>query len=521
MLVAQIEPPHMTRGGDWYYRSHSPGQAMSAQTDVHVVNLLSTHPLRDQLFEGADVVVLNMLCDPDLLPLIADRARRQQPTIFELNDDIAALSAHSPTASFYRNPEHQLLFRMTAKACSAVQFSSRELQQLYGRFAAKSAIFENQLSCDLLPPSEHHEHPAPLVLGWGGSAGHFDDLAAIAGPLTQWLNSQDGVVLHLMCNDQLWSLFDALPASKKRHFSPGSIEEYHRFLAGIDIGLAPLLDSDFNRCRSDVKFLEYAVHGVVPLLQNVAAYRHSIENERTGLYFDSTQELLSALERLLANPELRIKMGQATQRQVTERRTEREQAPRRLAFYRSLLPNAGGSAQGQDWLSRQAVRPELTRQGRLWTFEASPFERLLHDALVLGQQERRHAEALAMLEHASRLEPDCYLPHLYSAAFSITPIASLERALDHNPRSIKARVLLAEHQFAKKQFTAAATTLMKAAELCPSYDVPYARLARFMTQLGQVHEANSFARLTAQLRAPFSTLSSAASTKELAELATQ
>ena len=80
MLIAQIEPPHLTRGGDWFYRTHAPGRAMAELDGVTVVDLTNTHRCRDTLLAEADVVVLNMVCDPDLLPILGERTQRGQLT---------------------------------------------------------------------------------------------------------------------------------------------------------------------------------------------------------------------------------------------------------------------------------------------------------------------------------------------------------------------------------------------------------------------------------------------------------
>jgi len=41
------------------------------------------------------------------------------------------------------------------------------------------------------------------------------------------------------------------------------MDEYFKFLQTITIGLAPLIDTPYNRCRSDVKAIEYSAHGAL------------------------------------------------------------------------------------------------------------------------------------------------------------------------------------------------------------------------------------------------------------------
>ena len=47
----------------------------------------------------------------------------------------------------------------------------------------------------------------------------------------------------------------AIDAKQLEFRAPGALDEYVEFLKSIDIGVAPLLPSEFNHCRHDVKFL--------------------------------------------------------------------------------------------------------------------------------------------------------------------------------------------------------------------------------------------------------------------------
>ena len=56
MIIAQIEPPHIAEGGDYYYRTHAPGIAMAQAEGVHVVNLTSQHRRGIEIMGQADVL---------------------------------------------------------------------------------------------------------------------------------------------------------------------------------------------------------------------------------------------------------------------------------------------------------------------------------------------------------------------------------------------------------------------------------------------------------------------------------
>ncbi len=154
----------------------------------------------------ADVLILKNICDPDILPLIRERKEQNKLTVYESADNLCAIPPWNPVHFFYKNQENLTLFKRIAHYCDAMQFSVSELQKLYGYLNPCSAVFPNQISD--VPPERN-----------------FQDL-----------------------NETV----------------TGALNEYYSFLKEIDIGLGPLKNTAFNRSRSDVKFLEYAIYNAVP-----------------------------------------------------------------------------------------------------------------------------------------------------------------------------------------------------------------------------------------------------------------
>ena len=108
----------------------------------------------------------------------------------------------------------------------------------------------------------------------------------------------------------------------------------------------PLLDTPFNRCKSDLKFIEAAAHRVTALASPVA-YGDSIEDGRTGVLFQDAHELQQRLLRLVINPEAGRELADAARAHVTKHRMLAYQVARRTAWYRSL------------WARREALNAAL------------------------------------------------------------------------------------------------------------------------------------------------------------------
>lgn len=97
----------------------------------------------------------------------------------------------------------------------------------------------------------------------------------------------------------------AFPPPLLKYIQNGEIEfhpwktlmEYPTFLSSLDaqLFLAPLQDNNFNRCKSDIKYVEASCLGVPCLVQDMVTY----ENALPQLKFGSAEELADRVENIL------------------------------------------------------------------------------------------------------------------------------------------------------------------------------------------------------------------------------
>ena len=491
LLIAQVEPPQREDGGDYYYRTYAPGIAMAQEDGVYVINLTNVHRKKEEIMREADVLVLNNICDQDFFPLIKERKEQKRLTVYELADDICAIPTWNPVHFFYKNQENLLLFKRLARYCDAMQFSVPELQRIYGYLNPSSVAFPNQIS--IVPPERKYEGRPEIIVGWGGSHGHLEDMVELAGHLTDWIISKDNVQLYLMCSDQIWKLFDRLPLTRKRRFEPGSLSDYYAFLRKLDIGLVPLKDTAFNRSRSDVKFLEYAVHGVVPVVQASVPYISTVKHGETGFLFEDTTEMLEILGTLAGNVNLISQAAKSARDYVIRERLQHQHGKERTEFYRMKLADLRNGHEVKNRARKIfdtfSNIEGATRYGRHLRLMPTRFENLLHDGLVLSQLEGKAASARSLFSEASRLGPNNYLPYLFGASCSGDPVASLQEAIKRNPRSLKAWILLGEEYAKNGDVVRTIECFEAAAKIFPEYEIPYLRTAAVLQKLRHQKES--------------------------------
>ncbi len=103
-------------------------------------------------------------------------------------------------------------------------------------------------------------------------------------------------------------------------FEPVEIQDYPKWLMDkrIDIGLAPLVDSRFNRSKSNLKYIEFGAMGVPGVYADLEPYA-DVEHGVTGLKAGKPHDYYVQLKKLVESEELRRKLGQAAHEDVKAR----------------------------------------------------------------------------------------------------------------------------------------------------------------------------------------------------------
>lgn len=485
MLIVHVESPNRGHQGDSVYRTVQPCRALGELPGVEVVSGSWLSPAVHELALQADLLVLCDVVEVDAVGWVTAREHAGRLTLYEINDDFLAPQSWSPTAYLARNPVTRSLSSLLAHASDGVSFTVRTLEERYRELNPVRAVLRNQLW--ELPPFVAAK-PGPLRIGWGGSLGHKEDFAAVVPTLARVLRRHPDVSCEIMAAPELHALATALPAAQTVLTPAGSLARYYEFLDRLDIGLCPLLDTPFNRCRSDVKFLEYAAHGVAAVCAALPPY-DEVVHERTGLLYSCNEELETALERLIADHELRGTLTAAAYQNVASRRTERARVGDRLAFF------AEAAARAQRLLPDRTA-PLAVHGAR--AFAGSRYhalgdglaERALYAGLVAARAGQQ-AAAQESWQRAAAAAPTFYVPWLFLASVltGAEAIVAAERACALKPASAAAWLMRGDLHRARDDQAAAEVAYARAEQASPALGVPSFKLGELAEERGDAPAA--------------------------------
>ncbi|WP_297574237.1 rhamnan synthesis F family protein [uncultured Deefgea sp.] len=186
--------------------------------------------------------------------------------IYELDDYLPNL----PLKSAHRDQMPKDILKSLRKALTMVDrfvVSTDELANAYSGLHSNIHVVNNYLSPNVWGgvSSARRQSKKPRV-GWAGGVSHTGDLELIADVVKELAGEVEWVFFG-MCPDKLRPYVHEFHAGVP-------INEYPAKLASLnlDVALAPLEHNLFNRCKSNLRLLEYGVFGYPVICTDIEPY---------------------------------------------------------------------------------------------------------------------------------------------------------------------------------------------------------------------------------------------------------
>ncbi|WP_311950711.1 glycosyltransferase family protein [Halomonas piscis] len=234
-----------------------------------------------------------------------------------IDDDLAAAALDESLPAAYRErmaraaAQQPRLLALADEVVACSTLLAGRLHEQHGNVRVMTPPLISALP-DLAHFAEDPSAGEPWRIGFHGTRAHLADLARIAPALMALQRERDDTALELMLGQHAPIELAELP---RTHCPvPLSWPKFRDYQARhrIHIGLAPLLDTPFNRGKSFIKFLDIAAMGGVGVYANRAPYTEIVEHGVNGLLVDDDpDEWRRCLAWLLDHPGEARAMAQA------------------------------------------------------------------------------------------------------------------------------------------------------------------------------------------------------------------
>ena len=258
--------------------------------------------------DWCDVVIFNRNYDiePKYIKALMRYAKEQgKRVVYETDDMLEIVNPSNPAyQTIYKNIELVQMMMIEADVCTT---TGQEIADKIKKYNGNVRILPN-----CMVPSEwtpRKKGNKKVKVGWAGGSSHADDLMIILDVIKELQEEIEFEFVIFGMSPEPWDehlknlreknakqmidrptaplapwfkaytdLDDKLKEIKFTHEPFVPLKEYGNKLSemNLDIGLCPLVESEFNSCKSCIKFYEYAMVDTVTLASDVAPYTDEV-----------------------------------------------------------------------------------------------------------------------------------------------------------------------------------------------------------------------------------------------------
>lgn len=270
-----------------------------------------------------DVLILSRYTSGLADGIISAARDARRPVIFHIDDDLLNVPESLGQSKFehYNQPERLAALRRAMDASDFVYASTLCLAQAL----ADNAIIVPQVHGDIYCSVDTDAVIRPLpatgpVIGYMATGGHGADMDMVLPAVERLMNEVP---------ELRFETFGTIGAAERLNYFGSRIShhkgvpDYDRFLAALGdlgwwVGIAPLEDTPFNRCKADTKWVEYTFAGLATVASNLPVYQQACA-DGAGLLASSEAEWYAALRRLILDRHFRQDTVANGRRKLMER----------------------------------------------------------------------------------------------------------------------------------------------------------------------------------------------------------
>lgn len=233
--------------------------------------------------------------------------------VYVLDDDLLHIVQGNPAEKYYGQEAVRNRIRWFVRNCDVFTSPSAYMLKKYQRFAGKSVRFVQIKEPCMSGKAQisRKVDTKKLKIGFAGSSDRGTDVERILHDVlvefTQKHGSEAEIAFMGTAEDLAWELGAPCYAYEMNY------DRYRKkfYALGWDVGLAPMPDCEFHRCKHYNKYLEYAAAGCVGIYSNVIPYAGVIKDKENGILAENTgQAWIAALEWCLNHREALWEMRQ-------------------------------------------------------------------------------------------------------------------------------------------------------------------------------------------------------------------
>lgn len=211
--------------------------------------------------------------------------------------------------SIEKNIQWQDMFKASFRKADMITASCPFLAERLKKYNKNVVVLPNLVDFNLYRKYDFEKKE--IRIGYQGGASHYPDIYFVKDAIKNIMKKHQNVKFIFMGDYRFKELFQEIPSSQMEFHSWVQFicYPYKLPLLNLDIGICPLVDNDFNKCKTSIKWMDYTVVGAATIASNVMPYNVDITNGKDGLLVENDQ-WEAALEELINDKQKRLALAE-------------------------------------------------------------------------------------------------------------------------------------------------------------------------------------------------------------------
>lgn len=324
--------------GSAWWRLESVARQINMKTD-HEFFVFNSKQWANDIVES-DIVVFQMAANPEVILQAQKQGAR---VVYEVDD---LLLEDSDRKEITNNPNLVKGMIEGIKLADMVTTTTEQLREKLLQYNKNVIVLPNYIDTLWWGKQMITRRNNEIRIGWAGSNSHAADLEYIAPVMAQIMAEHKNVrFIHCGAGGVSGAddvklmygkdLLKEIPPDR-REFYFGSSTDLWGFKSKtlhLDIALAPLVDDQFNACKSNIKWQEYSLNGWAGVYSDVGAY----DDIKFAKKAKDEVEFFAEIKYLIENKKERKEMVKKAQQEILDNWTIDNHFMKWIKAYKSCL----------------------------------------------------------------------------------------------------------------------------------------------------------------------------------------
>jgi len=370
--------------GTSYFRLLEPLIAMYKKYP-NKFNYIYTENFDSSMFNIADIVIQHR-ASPQHTKMVEwvkqlPSYRKKPIIIHDVDDNEMDIPKTHPLYQMWIETKKDKMSEKQIKESDYITTTANELKKIFKRINknSNSKIYRNMFNWELpmwnINTLKRKDDKDKIVIGWAGLTSHMQDIKkmhkflkriydkfpntyfilsgmpvknvstkVVKDPNTGESRIVESSEVEVTYKDQVKEIYKDFSKDRIEFQDVKPLSNYGEFYTQYDIGLAYVEHNKFNKCKSEIKVVEYAKYGALPLFTKFGGYDDffnnlpaDLKNNDIAMFINTELEWENKLTKILNNFDDYSEYRKKLQKYVTETYDINKNIDNRVNFYESLL----------------------------------------------------------------------------------------------------------------------------------------------------------------------------------------